>query len=149
MIFTEPLRRKCLARPPPLCAAGARRLPEEGARKVMPDVLQALLEKHQAWFLKKNGGARLNLSLADLQGCDFDKSQMSSAKLSGANLSRAILTGAILCEADLFAANLDRSDLTGADLTRADLRGAYLRDAKRSEERRVGKECRSRWSPYH
>ena len=24
---------------------------------------------------------------------------------------------------------------------------AYL--AKRSEERRVGKECRSRWSPYH
>ena len=22
-------------------------------------------------------------------------------------------------------------------------------DADRSEERRVGKECRSRWSPYH
>ena len=22
-------------------------------------------------------------------------------------------------------------------------------DKKRSEERRVGKECRSRWSPYH
>ena len=22
-------------------------------------------------------------------------------------------------------------------------------DAARSEERRVGKECRSRWSPYH
>ena len=22
-------------------------------------------------------------------------------------------------------------------------------DAQRSEERRVGKECRSRWSPYH
>src|SRR5260221_13573366 len=108
MIFTEPLRRKCLAAAPPLFAAVTSRLPDEGARKMMPDVLQALLEKHQAWFLKKNGGARLNLSLADLQGCDFDKSQMSSAKLSGANLSRAILTGAILCEADLFAANLDR-----------------------------------------
>ena len=26
---------------------------------------------------------------------------------------------------------------------------AYTRFAKRSEERRVGKECRSRWSPYH
>ena len=26
----------------------------------------------------------------------------------------------------------------------------YYKDAlKRSEERRVGKECRSRWSPYH
>src|SRR5256885_16898170 len=24
-----------------------------------------------------------------------------------------------------------------------------LRGSKRSEERRVGKECRSRWSPYH
>ena len=24
-----------------------------------------------------------------------------------------------------------------------------LRDGDRSEERRVGKECRSRWSPYH
>ena len=43
----------------------------------------------------------------------------------------------------------------------ADLCGAYLRQEKvleatsdfvlasRSEERRVGKECRSRWSPYH
>src|SRR5437588_6875660 len=26
---------------------------------------------------------------------------------------------------------------------------AALVDARRSEERRVGKECRSRWSPYH
>ena len=25
----------------------------------------------------------------------------------------------------------------------------YLGKTKRSEERRVGKECRSRWSPYH
>ena len=25
----------------------------------------------------------------------------------------------------------------------------YMRDGGRSEERRVGKECRSRWSPYH
>ena len=24
-----------------------------------------------------------------------------------------------------------------------------LQDSSRSEERRVGKECRSRWSPYH
>ena len=25
----------------------------------------------------------------------------------------------------------------------------YVEIAERSEERRVGKECRSRWSPYH
>ena len=27
--------------------------------------------------------------------------------------------------------------------------GARVEVAERSEERRVGKECRSRWSPYH
>ena len=27
--------------------------------------------------------------------------------------------------------------------------GTFLADGFRSEERRVGKECRSRWSPYH
>jgi len=26
---------------------------------------------------------------------------------------------------------------------------SYIEDVPRSEERRVGKECRSRWSPYH
>ena len=26
---------------------------------------------------------------------------------------------------------------------------AIIKSADRSEERRVGKECRSRWSPYH
>ena len=26
---------------------------------------------------------------------------------------------------------------------------AYIDDTKDREERRVGKECRSRWSPYH
>ena len=25
----------------------------------------------------------------------------------------------------------------------------YVHDSSRSEERRVGQECRSRWSPYH
>ena len=32
------------------------------------------------------------------------------------------------------------SDVTGKN---------FIFDEKRSEERRVGKECRSRWSPYH
>src|SRR2546430_17696039 len=27
--------------------------------------------------------------------------------------------------------------------------GAHAAEVERSEERRVGKECRSRWSPYH
>ena len=31
----------------------------------------------------------------------------------------------------------------------ADVAGCSRKAANRSEERRVGKECRSRWSPYH
>ena len=40
--------------------------------------------------------------------------------------------------------------ITGYDTP--EIRIGFLRDnfaLKRSEERRVGKECRSRWSPYH
>ena len=35
------------------------------------------------------------------------------------------------------------------DFTFAPSTGFVLPDVPRSEERRVGKECRSRWSPYH
>src|SRR2546425_9403078 len=38
----------------------------------------------------------------------------------------------------------------GSDFARVDtLIAQALRRKERSEERRVGKECRSRWSPYH
>src|SRR3712207_9188695 len=45
-------------------------------------------------------------------------------------------------------------EVTGADMGRTVLdvlrrAGGPLTIAQRSEERRVGKECRSRWSPYH
>ena len=35
------------------------------------------------------------------------------------------------------------------DLMRSGMDIARLNFSHRSEERRVGKECRSRWSPYH
>ena len=39
---------------------------------------------------------------------------------------------------------------SGGTGTSANLRvTTYTTDVFRSEERRVGKECRSRWSPYH
>ena len=41
--------------------------------------------------------------------------------------------------------DLDR-DLT---LPIDEIRSSSFRHTARSEERRVGKECRSRWSPYH
>src|SRR5690348_17738053 len=47
-----------------------------------------------------------------------------------------------------------RAQATGAGarslrVRRACVRGRDRRGRLRSEERRVGKECRSRWSPYH
>src|SRR5215813_15409537 len=64
---------------------------------------------------------------------------------------------AVLNEFDMFSdAITQRSEqdngpwLSGLDIVAADalaLPGRYY--ALRSEERRVGKECRSRWSPYH
>src|SRR5256885_6460095 len=42
------------------------------------------------------------------------------------------------------------SSLSGsAAVSAVKLRIVLARDTRRSEERRVGKECRSRWSPYH
>src|SRR2546422_1397638 len=44
---------------------------------------------------------------------------------------------------------VDSVSLTGMmDLARH-VRRTIARSTRRSEERRVGKECRSRWSPYH
>ena len=40
-------------------------------------------------------------------------------------------------------------ELDMAELAPDDRVNAELRLLERSEERRVGKECRSRWSPYH
>src|SRR2546429_9422298 len=49
-------------------------------------------------------------------------------------------------EAVLSSGRLTRVD---EDRLLAEIREAHARIAPRSEERRVGKECRSRWSPYH
>src|SRR3712207_6247995 len=41
------------------------------------------------------------------------------------------------------------SCLSGAHMTLFPRVAQLLKEQGRSEERRVGKECRSRWSPYH
>src|SRR3989442_4331256 len=62
---------------------------------------------------------------------------------------------AALIESDVFAYEVgigktcfhiaEFVDLSSMDVSELTI----LMDARRSEERRVGKECRSRWSPYH
>ena len=45
--------------------------------------------------------------------------------------------------------NLDRQRCVDALTALGDEKADEMLDLSRSEERRVGKECRSRWSPYH
>ena len=43
----------------------------------------------------------------------------------------------------------EKLSLTGAEISLNELPAGANVPFVRSEERRVGKECRSRWSPYH
>ena len=54
--------------------------------------------------------------------------------------------GALTCRSSTLAGLADSDPFRGLLLT--DL-GSHGDIRSRSEERRVGKECRSRWSPYH
>src|SRR5882762_10997267 len=58
--------------------------------------------------------------------------------------------------AEMNIGNIDWGEAVNKNRPQAELPQIYLTNAKalqaltkRSEERRVGKECRSRWSPYH
>ena len=59
----------------------------------------------------------------------------------------SILTAALLTSSIIFASGFQINEHGAKAMA---LGGAFAGLANdRSEERRVGKECRSRWSPYH
>ena len=57
----------------------------------------------------------------------------------------AIVLAILMTAATAFGAGLEADKLEEPALAGTGIEHEYLR----SEERRVGKECRSRWSPYH
>jgi hypothetical protein len=89
-----------------------------------PAELQEILRLHRMWLRGEDGGARADISGADLREADF-----SWASLSRANLSEADLSGANLSEANLSEADLSGADLSGADISRANLSWANLSGA--------------------
>src|SRR6266566_3895826 len=60
------------------------------------------------------------------------------------------VTGVQTCALPIYSKSLRADHLEAAVDHRGGIAGrSHGRGARRSEERRVGKECRSRWSPYH
>ena len=59
-----------------------------------------------------------------------------------------IENGKIICKRKIFSKEIFPTELEKIIVTNS---GTILqfKNHSRSEERRVGKECRSRWSPYH
>ena len=67
--------------------------------------------------------------------------------LSGQN--KAESRRASVAKSEPAARQVDKTQRSRREQVEGSLKDLEARRQKRSEERRVGKECRSRWSPYH
>ena len=90
-----------------------------------------------------------NLAIIDEVEVDFSENMNVLTGETGAG--KSIIIGSVnLALGGKFTGDMIR---TGADQALVELLFTVdrpeQREAPRSEERRVGKECRSRWSPYH
>ena len=61
---------------------------------------------------------------------------------------RLLIAGRTADEDGILASELE-AEFADMDGWSAEANASALLQLTRSEERRVGKECRSRWSPYH
>ena len=91
-------------------------------------------------FTTSNWNANQTVTVTGVDDSDADGNQSYTVVLAAANSSDSGYSG--LNPVDVTVTNTD--DET-AGFTVSSISG----NTTRSEERRVGKECRSRWSPYH
>src|SRR5256886_10194612 len=97
-----------------------------------------------AFFFQAEDGIR-DLTVTGVQTCALPICRALPA------FGRAGLDGDLLAGGPWLVDRLRHLVLPLATLTLIGIGGIarFVRAAMRSEERRVGKECRSRWSPYH
>ena len=79
-------------------------------------------------------------------GGEFKKALACAAAFIGAVVGAGMASGA---EILIYFTSMGKFALAAIILAVILICLIYLLIASRSEERRVGKECRSRWSPYH
>ena len=80
----------------------------------------------------------------------FSSSGIGDLGLKANNINTVIACELLKGRMDLFHCNYPTTKCFQGDIWK--LKNSiidYYRTTYRSEERRVGKECRSRWSPYH
>ena len=87
----------------------------------------------------------------DCSEVDFDKSKISTAILkamkNGSGIVKPKIAEDIANEIEEECKN--KEDVSISDIESMVYDKLITKKQRRSEERRVGKECRSRWSPYH
>src|SRR3989454_9123210 len=105
-------------------------------------IFNALVLVFYFFFFQAEDGIR-DYKVTGVQTCALPISVMSLAITDRERAEE------LLRRSEARFARLSESGIIG--IVVADLRGGPFEanDAFRSEERRVGKECRSRWSPYH
>src|SRR5256886_3479565 len=94
------------------------------------------------FFFQAEDGIR-DLTVTGVQTCALPISRAQALQYAVARIVRG--PGHDSCR----RGNLRRPQLLGARAAEGDRSSPGPWSAARSEERRVGKECRSRWSPYH
>ena len=114
---------------------------------------QVLIEKH----FPEQQGDTLTLAIKAEKGIDDPAARQKIEKVI-ADLDASPITGPVTSpyqDEDLVTEDrrIARTTvpLIDKDAEKPEVKALVdaVRDASRSEERRVGKECRSRWSPYH
>ena len=113
-------------------------------------------------FTKANAGVKINYGgggsgkgrqdladqVVDFAGADSPYKEEDKAKIKGGDvLYFPVLLGAITLSYNL--EGVDKLQLSPDTIAKIFQRDIKKWNDPRSEERRVGKECRSRWSPYH
>ena len=99
-----------------------------------------MIQAHATARYVRTSAQKAGLVLALIRGKDINRAlaTLKFARKGVAEDISKVLRSAI--------ANAQQKDGFSGDVDRLFVSACY---ALRSEERRVGKECRSRWSPYH
>jgi len=136
--------------------------PEEKAARKARKRARKLERRRAAEALAKSGGPSREASGAKSSGVKSSAPLFATKKPTHIRSQTALLEkkdhrttfeGSVIVTRDTDEMRADRmvGYTTAANhFERIEARGnSYLKQLERSEERRVGKECRSRWSPYH